>query len=124
MDNWPDHEEIMGRLCQWLDQTRSECASLDERASDEELPEEPVGFYPLVEQLTALRHDVKLLTKSAVAARRSGRVQVPSGVMNNPRRGTGRPRARARAPSCASMTCVAVGLVPGRRISSVSGRSG
>lgn len=65
MDNWPDPEEILARFRGWLDQTQSECASLDERASDEELAGEPVGFYQLVEQLTALRHDVKRLTKSA-----------------------------------------------------------
>lgn len=67
MDHWPDHEEILGRLRHWLDETRSECASLDDRISDEEPAGDPVGMYPLVEQLTALRHDVKLLTRSARA---------------------------------------------------------
>ena len=64
MDNWPDHEEILTRCQDWLRQTRSECDSLDEHASAEEGPDEPVGLYQLVEQLTALRHDVKLLTRA------------------------------------------------------------
>lgn len=64
MDNWPDHEEILTRCQDWLGQTRSECDSLDEHAADEEGPDEPVGLYQLVEQFTALRHDVKLLTKA------------------------------------------------------------
>jgi len=65
MDNWPDHEEVLTRFRDWLDQTRSECETLDEHAADGELPGEPVGLYQLVEQLTALRHDVRLLTKAA-----------------------------------------------------------
>ena len=64
MDNWPDHEEILTRCQDWLRQTRSECDSLDEHASAEEGPDEPVGLYQLVEQLTALRHDMKLLAKA------------------------------------------------------------
>ena len=65
MDNWPDHDEVLTLFRDWLDRTRSECASLDEEACDNQLPGEPVGSYPLVEQLTALRHDMKLLTKAA-----------------------------------------------------------
>ena len=65
MESWPDHEVILARFRDWLEQARSECDSLDEPASNEELAGEPVGLYQLVEQLTALRHDVKLLTKSA-----------------------------------------------------------
>ena len=63
MDNWPDHEQILTRFRNWLDQTRSECDSLDEYAPKEEA-DEPVGLYQLVEQFTALRHDIKLLTKA------------------------------------------------------------
>jgi molecular chaperone GrpE len=68
MDRWPDDEEILARFRDWLEQARSECTSLDEEAGEEELAGEPVGLYQLVEQLTALRHDVKLLTKSARGA--------------------------------------------------------
>ena len=62
MGNLPDHEEILTRFRGWLDQARSECDS-----SDENLPEEfgePLGLYHLVEQFTALRHDMKLLAKA------------------------------------------------------------
>jgi len=65
MDNWPDHEEMLTRFRGWLDQTRSECETLDEPVPEDELPSDPVGLYQLVEQFTALRHDVKLLTKAA-----------------------------------------------------------
>ncbi|NQT39002.1 MAG: nucleotide exchange factor GrpE [Planctomycetes bacterium] len=64
MDNWPDHEEILTRCQDWLRQTRSQCDSLDGHAADEQRPDEPVGLYQLVEQFTALRHDMKLLTKA------------------------------------------------------------
>ena len=65
MDNWPDHQEVLTRFGDWLDQTRSECASLDTDAPENDPPHEPVGMYKLVEQFTALRHDVKLLTRAA-----------------------------------------------------------
>ena len=65
MDNWPEHEEILTRFRGWLEQTRSECDSLDEYAADGEGPGEAVGLYQLVEQFTALRHDMKLLTKAS-----------------------------------------------------------
>jgi molecular chaperone GrpE len=65
MDNRPDQEEVLTRFRDWLDQTRSECASLDEHPAGEEEPGEPVGLYQLVEQLAALRQDVKLLTRAA-----------------------------------------------------------
>ncbi|MBC8871376.1 MAG: nucleotide exchange factor GrpE, partial [Planctomycetes bacterium] len=65
MDNWPDHDEILTRFRGWLDQTRDECETLGEHATDGELLNEPAGLYQLVEQFTALRHDMKLLTKTA-----------------------------------------------------------
>lgn len=64
MDNWPDHDEMLMRFRDWLDQTRGECETLDEHASDSDLLNEPLGLYQLVEHFTALRHDVKLLAKA------------------------------------------------------------
>ncbi len=64
MDDWPDHQEILTRCQDWLRQTRSECDSLQEHSADEEGPDESVGLYQLVEQFTAQRHDMKLLTKA------------------------------------------------------------
>ena len=45
MDNWPDHDEILTQFRDWLDQTRSECETLDEHQADGELLNEPVGLY-------------------------------------------------------------------------------
>jgi molecular chaperone GrpE len=68
MNTWPDHEEVLSRFRDWLDRTRAECASLDEHATGDEPPGQPVGLYQLAEQLTALRHEVKLLTKASRGA--------------------------------------------------------
>ncbi|MHB8899009.1 MAG: nucleotide exchange factor GrpE [Thermoguttaceae bacterium] len=65
MDRWPDQEEILARFRGWLDRTRAECDGLEETPGDEGGEGDSVGLYELVEQLTALRHDVKLLTKAA-----------------------------------------------------------
>lgn len=64
-ENWPDREQILSRLGQWLDQTAGEVNALDDSAAGDALDTEPVGLYQLVEKLTALRHEVKLLTKAA-----------------------------------------------------------
>jgi molecular chaperone GrpE len=65
MGGWPDQEEILARFRDWLDQTRFECDSLDGHSAGESWPGDPAGLYQLVEQLTALRHDVKLMAKAA-----------------------------------------------------------
>jgi molecular chaperone GrpE len=65
MDAWPDQEELLHRFRDWLDQTRTASAALEGEPPDDELKGEPIGLLQLVEQLTALRHDVKLLTKAA-----------------------------------------------------------
>ena len=64
MGNWPDHEVILARFRDWLDEARSESESL-EGQDLEPPPADPVGFCQLVEQFTALRQDVKLLAKAA-----------------------------------------------------------
>jgi molecular chaperone GrpE len=72
MNVWSDNEEILSRFRQWLDETRSEVAGLEEGApADREAAGDVVGLRQLVEQFTALRHEVKLLTKAA----RSGEEQ-------------------------------------------------
>ncbi len=63
MDHGLDTEEVLDRFRGWLEQTRAQCADLSEFPADG--AGEPVGLIELVEQLTALRHDVKLLTKAA-----------------------------------------------------------
>ncbi len=64
MKNSPDHEELLTRFRGWLEQSRCESDVLEEDGGGEGLGE-PVGLYHLAEQFTALRHDVKLLTKAA-----------------------------------------------------------
>jgi molecular chaperone GrpE (heat shock protein) len=65
MNNWPDHEQILSRYRDWLDQTQAECDLLDGQSADDETSVEPIGLYQLAELLTALRHDVKLMTKAS-----------------------------------------------------------
>jgi len=64
-DAWPDSEQVLSRLRQWLDQTQTEVATWEEPMdSEDESTGKRIGLYELAEQLTAMRHDVKLLTKS------------------------------------------------------------
>jgi molecular chaperone GrpE len=62
--NWPDTDSLLSRLRDWLEETRGEVGNLRD-SEPLEAPGEPVGLYQLVEQLTSLRHEVKLLTKTA-----------------------------------------------------------
>lgn len=64
MNDWPEHEQLLSRLSEWLDETRAECEQLGELTEDDESLD-PIGLLQLVEQMTALRHDVKLLTKAS-----------------------------------------------------------
>ena len=63
--NWPDTELVVSRFRRWLDETRSETEMLGDEAVADEAPLEHVGLYQLVEHLTSLRHEVKLLTKAS-----------------------------------------------------------
>ncbi len=67
MNDSLDNEALLGRFRQWLEETRREADALPEDA--EVLAEQgealPVGLLQLVEQFTALRHEVKLQTKSS-----------------------------------------------------------
>jgi molecular chaperone GrpE len=62
-NDWPATEQILDRFRNWLDETRTEVELLTEDGGDQ-TETQAVGLYQLVEQLTALRHEVKLLTKS------------------------------------------------------------
>jgi len=66
---WPDVEEVLSRLRHWLVQVRDEADALcgDEEPAAEAPLSAPVGLFQLVEQFTALRHELKLSTKSARA---------------------------------------------------------
>jgi molecular chaperone GrpE len=66
MTDWPDTESLMARLREWLDRTRAEAnrAPLGSWSGNGE-PEQPAGLLQLVAEFTALRHELKLQTKSA-----------------------------------------------------------
>jgi molecular chaperone GrpE len=68
MNDWPDQEQVLSRYRHWLDQTQAECDALDGASIDDQPMGDPVGLYQLAEQLTALRHDVKLMTKATRGA--------------------------------------------------------
>ena len=67
MDDSRDHEAVLGRFRQWLEETRLEADALPEDAEllTEQAEMRPVGLLQLVEEFTALRHEVKLQTKSS-----------------------------------------------------------
>ncbi|MFV1967654.1 MAG: nucleotide exchange factor GrpE [Pirellulaceae bacterium] len=64
-NNWPDTEHVIARFRHWLDEAREDAVALDDEGSPDEVAAEAVGLYQFVEQLTSLRHEVKLLTKAA-----------------------------------------------------------
>ncbi len=68
MNEWPDHEQVLSRYRDWLEQTQVECNSVADTSADDQSQGQPVGLFQLAEQLTALRHDVKLMTKATRGA--------------------------------------------------------
>ena len=67
MTDWPDNESILARFRQWLDEAHAEADTLTD--GREPLGGEPefrsVGLFQLIEEFTALRHELKLQTKSS-----------------------------------------------------------
>jgi molecular chaperone GrpE len=69
MRSWFENEAIVQRLREWLSRTAEELDQTEESsaagaaADDRGAP--PAGLLPLVEAFTALRHELKLQTKSA-----------------------------------------------------------
>jgi len=65
MKEWPETEQVLARFRNWLDEARVDAeVGVDEPPLDGS-PVEPVGLYQLVERLTSLRHEVKLVTKAS-----------------------------------------------------------
>ena len=67
MNDSPGNEMMVDRFRQWLEETREEAGSLPEEAEvvSDSPAARPVGLLQLVEEFTALRHEVKLETKSS-----------------------------------------------------------
>ncbi len=65
MNDWPNDEQVVTQLHSWLAETREEAFAEDTPPGP--LPGEgcEVGIFQLAEELTALRHEIKLQTKSA-----------------------------------------------------------
>jgi molecular chaperone GrpE len=69
MNSQLDEETMLDRFRQWLAEARQEAGALPEEVdAGEPCAARPLGLVQLVEAFTALRHEVKLQTKSARAA--------------------------------------------------------
>lgn len=84
MSDWRDKHAIVSVLTSWLEATRDEVEALgddgalaDNMPVDELLEEMSAGPFQLLEKLTALRHEVKLATKSM----RSGEERVEATIL-------------------------------------------
>lgn len=67
MNHWPDEEEVIVRVRRWLAETRSESERAEEEGRGEARFTPPMADFDWLEVLaefTALRHEVKLHTKS------------------------------------------------------------
>ena len=65
MSEWPDNDQLISQLRAWLDETQREASAVSSNGDRSDTHDRPVGLYELIEQFTALRHEVKLQTKSA-----------------------------------------------------------
>ena len=105
MNDWLDNEAMLDRFRQWLEETRREADALPDEAeaSAEQSEARPVGLLQLVEEFTALRHEVKLQTKSSRGAGgtdRAGAGGHAAGDRGVPRgRGQGGGSGPSRPPS-------------------------
>jgi molecular chaperone GrpE len=66
LNGWLDNQSVLDRFRQWLDEARAEAEGLPEDDGPAGQPEgRRVGLLQVVEEFTALRHEVKLQTKSS-----------------------------------------------------------
>ncbi len=75
MNDWPGYEDVLTRFRQWLDEARAEGDVPGNRGDSQEPewetdrrelePSPEIGLFQLAEQFTALRHELKLETKSS-----------------------------------------------------------
>ena len=65
MNQGDTDEQILGQFRTWLEQTRREAAQAEDSETAGSTPEPHVGLDRLVEEFTALRHEVKLQTRSS-----------------------------------------------------------
>jgi molecular chaperone GrpE len=70
-----DDETMLARFRQWLGEARAEAEALEEQGADPLDPEaevREVGLFQLIEEFTALRHDLKLQTRSTRGLQEQG----------------------------------------------------
>jgi molecular chaperone GrpE len=60
-----DMESLLSRFRQWLQEAHTEAEALEPEPPAHDALDHEVGLYRLVEEFTALRHELKLQTKSA-----------------------------------------------------------
>jgi molecular chaperone GrpE len=67
MSGWPDDESVLARFRQWLDEAHAEAETIvaDGGPLDREPESHAIGLFQVIEEFTALRHELKLQTKSA-----------------------------------------------------------
>jgi molecular chaperone GrpE len=65
MTDGESDEQLLAQFRSWLQETRREAAQVDEFATSKAPPEPRFGLDRLVEEFTALRHEVKLQTRSS-----------------------------------------------------------
>ena len=79
MTDPPDDEALLARFRQWLRDARADAEELD---PDQEPAPEPggpeVGLYRLIEEFTALRHEVKLQTKGSRGLQEQAEALLPA----------------------------------------------
>jgi molecular chaperone GrpE len=65
LQTWPDAEAMLDRFRGWLDQTRDESRAATLAVAEPAAAADEFGLVDLAREFTALRHEVKLQTKSA-----------------------------------------------------------
>jgi len=67
VSGWPDDETLLARFRRWLDEAHAEADTVASNGYSLDGPAEvrSVGLFQLIEEFTALRHELKLETKSA-----------------------------------------------------------
>jgi len=61
---WSESEPLLDHFRQWLEETREQVNAFDADADLDAAEDRGIGLYQLVERLTSLRHEIKLLTKA------------------------------------------------------------
>jgi molecular chaperone GrpE len=80
MTDHPDDEALLAGFRAWLQAARAEAEALDREPPppQSEFEGDEVGFYRLIEEFTALRHELKLQTKSSRGLQEQAEALLPA----------------------------------------------